>query len=81
MLNGLRTIAVGGKTKTRDEHIHGKNLRWASNLRTWVEAVVVKEGENRKTGDKGKPMMFVGYPLNREANSVRMWNQSLMEFL
>ena len=37
MLDGLRTITVGGKIKTRDEHIHGKNPRWVSNLRTWGE--------------------------------------------
>ncbi len=48
MIDGLRTITVGRKIKTRDEHIHGKNPRWASNLRTWGEAGVVKEGKNGK---------------------------------
>ena len=75
MLDRLRIVEVNGKQKTRDEHIHGKNLKWATNLRTWGEAGVVKEGKDRKTGDKGIAMMFVGYPLNREADSVRMWNQ------
>ena len=76
MLDGLRIVEVNGKRKTRDEHIHGKNPKWAKNLRTWGEAGVVKEGKDGKTGDKGIAMMFVGYPLNREADSVRMWNQN-----
>ena len=75
MLDGLRIVEVDGKQMTRDEHIHGKNPKWATNLRTWGEAGVVKEGKDGKTGDKGIAMMFVGYPLNREADSVRMWNQ------
>ena len=60
--------------KTRDEHIHRKNTRWATNLRTWREAEAVKEGKDGKTGDKGIAMMFVGYPVNQEADSVRIWN-------
>jgi len=74
MLDGLRLVADDGKRKTRDEHIHGKNPRWATNLRTWEEAGVVKEGKDGKTGDKGAAMMFVRYPVNQEADSVRMWN-------
>ena len=73
MLDGLGLVAVDGKRKTRDKHIHGKNPRWATNLRTWGEAGVVKEGKDGKTGDKGIAM-FVGYPVNQEADSVRMWN-------
>ena len=76
MLDGLRIVEVNGKRKTQDEHIHGKNPKWATNLRTWGEAGVVKEGKDGKTGDKGIAMMFVGYPLNQEADSVRMWNQN-----
>ena len=38
------------------------------------ETGVVKEGKNPKTGDRGIEMMFVGYPFNRESDSVRMWN-------
>ena len=74
MFNGLRLVAVNGKRNTRDDHIHGNNPRWATHLRTWGEAGVVKEGKDEKTGDKGIAMMFVGYPVNRETDSVRMWN-------
>ena len=43
-------------------------------MKTFGEAGVVKEGKNLKTGDRGIEMMFVGYPFNREKDSVRMWN-------
>ncbi len=58
----------------RDKHIYAKNPRWASNLRTWGEAGVVKEGKGGKNGNKGIAMMFVGYPANQETDSVRIWN-------
>ena len=34
----------------------------------------MKEGKDKKSVDRGIPMMFVGYPANREEDSVRMWN-------
>ena len=43
-------------------------------MRTFGEAGVVKEGKNRKTGKRGIKMMFVGYTMNRESDSKRMWN-------
>ena len=58
----------------RDKHVYAKNPRWASNLRTWGEAGVVKEEKDDKTGSKGIAMMFVGYSANQETDSVRMWN-------
>ncbi len=59
-----------GKLATRD----GVIPKWASQLRTWGEAGVVKEGKDGKTGDRGVKMMFVGYPSNRESDSKRMFN-------
>jgi hypothetical protein len=56
--------------------VYGVNPSWSWNLRTWGEAGVVKEGKDGKTGDRGIAMMFVGYPNNRESDSVRMWNRS-----
>ena len=44
-------------------------------MRTFDEAGVVYLGKDGKTGDRGTPMMFVGY-VNRESNSYRMWNPS-----
>ena len=33
-----------------------------------------KDAKNAKTGNRGVTMMFVGYPDNREHDSVCMWN-------
>ena len=46
------------------------------NLRTLGEAGVVTDDPNGKSGDRGVEMMFVGYPANRESDSVRMWDPS-----
>ena len=35
---------------------------------------MVKEMKGKKSVDRGTPMMFVGYPENRESDSARMWN-------
>ena len=43
-------------------------------MQTFGEAGVVKEGKNGKTGDRGIEMMFVGYTVNCESDSKRMWN-------
>jgi hypothetical protein len=75
-VDGLRVITLNGKTMTRDMHFYGRNPRWATQMRTWGEAGVVKEGKDGKFGDRGTVMMFVGYPFNREADCVRMWNES-----
>ncbi len=44
------------------------------NLRTQGEAGVVTDGPDGKSGDCGVEMMFVGYPANRESDSVLMWD-------
>ena len=69
-LDGLRVITVSGKTATRDVHVFKSNPNWAVNLRTWGEAGVVTDDPNGKYGDRGIEMMFVGYPANRESDSV-----------
>ena len=45
----------------------GANLKWVVNSRTWGERGVVKEGNGKKPVDRDIPMMFVGYPENRES--------------
>ena len=75
-LDGLVVIELQGKVATRDIHVYGANPKWACNLHTWGEAGVVKIGKNSKTGDRGTTMMFVGYPIDRESDSVRMWDPS-----
>ena len=75
-LDGLRVVTLGEETATQDIFMFGKFQGWSKNLHTWGEARVVKEGRNCKTGDCGKLMMFVGYPSNRESDSIQMWNPS-----
>lgn len=72
--DGLVPVEIGGVVASRDEHIFGSNPNWSANLRIFGEAGVVKEGKDGKTGDRGRKMMFVGYPPNRESDSVKMWD-------
>jgi hypothetical protein len=75
-LDGLRIVTINGVTATRDFHVYSVNPSWSRNLRTWGEAGVVKEGKDGKTGNRGIAMMFIGYPNNRESDSICMWNRS-----
>lgn len=72
-LDGLRLVTINGVRKTRDEHVFGVLPKWAKNMRTFGEAGVVKDQKHGKMGEKGIPMMFVGYS-DRESDSYRMWN-------
>ena len=58
----------------RDEHVYGSNRKWATILRIFWDADVTKKGKDGKTEDRGKVMIFVGYPFNWEVNVMRMWN-------
>jgi hypothetical protein len=72
-LDGLHIVELNGEKKTRDQHVFGQNPKWVTHMRTFGEAGVVAEGKHGKIGDRGIPMMFVGYS-DRESDSVRMWN-------
>jgi hypothetical protein len=74
MLEGLKVVQVGDVIATRDVHVYGSNPAWLRNLMTFGEAGVVKDAKNAKTGNHRTTMMFIGYPENREHDSVRMWN-------
>ena len=73
-LEGLVIVKVDGESKARDMHVYDKLPKWTRNMRTFGEAGVVKEGKDTKTGDRGIEVMFVGFPFNRESDTVRMWN-------
>ena len=73
-LDGLVVVTLNNKTCTRDKHVYGKVPKWAAKLRTFGKAGVVKEGKDRKMGDCGQDMMFVGYAVDRESNCVCMYN-------
>ena len=72
----LGTLVVDkGQTKTRNERIGLSNPKWANTkIRTFGQAGVVTRGKNGKLGDRGIPMMFVGYPINHASDSYRMYN-------
>jgi hypothetical protein len=73
-MDGLKLVKVDGVTSTRDTHMYGKNPSWTRNMRTFGEAGVVAEGKNKKFGNRGTTMMFIGYPSNREHDCVKMYN-------
>ena len=65
-----------GHTKTRYERFGLKIPKWACPglIRTFGEAGVVRRGKNGKLGDRGQPMVFVGYAENHSWDCCRMWN-------
>ena len=75
-LDGLTVVVRSGKTATRYEHYIGKVPSFASRLRTWGEAVVVKTRKKStpKIGDQGVTCMFVGYNTDLGDDIYRMWN-------
>ena len=73
-LDGLRAIKVQDKIGIQDFHVFKSNPNWAVTLQTWDEAGVVSEGPDGKSKDHGIEMMFIGYPANRESDSVQMWD-------
>ena len=73
-VDGLNIVTLGGKLAMRDEHVYGSNPKWTTDLRIFGEAGVVKEGKYGRTVDRCKAVMFVGYLVNREVNSMQMWN-------
>ena len=60
----------------RNMHVYDANHKWACNLHTRGEASVVKVGKNKKTGNCGTTMMFIGYLTDRESDSVKMWDST-----
>ena len=56
-----------GESKTRNEKMGLPNPKWAKPdvIKTFGEAGVVRRGKNGKLGDRGIPMVFVGYPRNQ----------------
>ena len=60
-LDGLVVVEIKGKLATRGMHLFGANPTWSKKLHVWVEARVIAEGKDSKTGNKGTAMMFVGY--------------------
>ena len=75
-LDGLTVVSRGGKLATRYEHWMGAIPKFASKLRTWGEAGVVKirNKGTPKIADRGVTCMFVGYNADSGDDVYRMWN-------
>ena len=65
-MDGLMLVTVNGMTKTRYEHLLGKNPKFVDCMRIWGEEGVVKEpsGWKAKLRKHGSEAMFVGYVVN-----------------
>ena len=76
LLDGLVVIELNGQKKTRFEHFFGKNPRFINYLRTFWEAGTVKTRTKTtpKLNDRGTQCMFVGYAMDHEGDTYRMWN-------
>ena len=66
----------GTTTDRYDKFVFGENAKWILNLCVLGEARAVKVSKDGKTGDQGQGMMFIGYPSNRESDTVRMQEPS-----
>jgi hypothetical protein len=66
LLDGLVVVELNGIRDTSDGHCFGGNPKWASELRTFGEAAVVKEKKRDKTTDQ--------YSLDRMSHCYRFWN-------
>ena len=76
LLDGLMVVTVDGATKTRYEHVFGKNPEFARYLRVWGEAgtVKTKTATTPKLSDRGIQCMFVGYALDHPGDCYIMYN-------
>jgi hypothetical protein len=74
LLDGLVMVKLNGIQDTHDGHCFGGNPKWASELRTFGEAAVVKEKKSDKTTDRGITVVFLGYSLDRTSVCYRFWN-------
>jgi hypothetical protein len=74
LLDGLVVVELNAIQDTRDSHCFGGNPKWASELRTFGEAAVVKEKKSDKTTDRGITVVFMGYSLDRTSDCYRFWN-------
>jgi hypothetical protein len=76
-LDSLAVINIRGIEKTRFQFYNNdEEPRWASKLRTWGEAGVVKLKDlaTAKLEDRGRTCMFVGYAADHSADCYRMWD-------
>ena len=78
LLDGLSVITIDGVSDTRCVHWCGENPAFASHLRTWGEAgmVKIKTKMTPKLANHGVQCMFVGHALNHPGDCCHMWNKN-----
>ena len=72
----LQVVELNGKVCMHYEHFHGTKPLYAMALWEWGEAGTVKIGKNGKVGDRGIPMIFIGYAKNHAKDCYRMYDPS-----
>jgi hypothetical protein len=73
-LDNLIPVTRKEETKTRYEHVGYNIPRFVKHLRTFDKVGIVKNVKDRKVGDRGITMMFVGYSSAHDGNCYRMYN-------
>ena len=76
LLDGLSQVEINGEKKSRYEHFHGKNPRFAGHHRTWGETGTVKTKSKRssKITDRGTVCILVGYAAEHNGDCYEMWD-------
>ena len=59
-LDWLMVVEIGGISKARTEHYGREIPTWTLHVRTFGEAGTVKIQKNRRLGDRGCTMMYIG---------------------
>jgi hypothetical protein len=77
LLDGLIIIKIDGVSKTRCEHLFGKNPEFSKHLRFWGEAgmVKIKTKTTPELSGRGVQCMMIGYALDHAGDTYRMWNK------
>ncbi len=74
VLDNLLLVTWKGETKTQYEHAGHKIPKVVKYLWTFGEAGIVKDKKDKKVGDRGITMLFVGFTDGHAGNCYRMYN-------
>ncbi len=73
-LRNLQVVEQNRNTLTWYKHFYGEAPKYAIKLQEFGEAGTVKMGKDGKLGDRGIPMIFVGYALDHSQDCYQMYN-------
>ena len=75
-LSNLAVVTLNKKAATKFEHFHEAKPHHAKHLRIWGEAVTVS-GKKGKVGNRGTPMIFIGYAKNHAGDYYHVYNPNI----